>query len=212
MTTICVIPARGGSRRIPKKNIKLFYGKPIIAYSIEAAKASKLFDRIVVSTDDQGIAYVARAYGVEVHERSVELSKDEVGTFEVTRALFHAYRSFQYKLRVERVCTIYATSPMISVEDIVAGYNILVRRIDRVDHVISVGSWLEDAGQFYWSSERALLNGDPYLGPYTVMLPIDPHRVCDINTFEDWERAERMYAEFYQLDLSSQMLNVRGNL
>ncbi|DAB32064.1 MAG TPA: pseudaminic acid cytidylyltransferase, partial [Sulfurospirillum sp. UBA11407] len=73
---VAIIPARGGSKRIPKKNIKEFCGKPMIAYSIEAAKKSELFDKIVVSTDDESIAQVAKSFGAEVLKRPKELADD----------------------------------------------------------------------------------------------------------------------------------------
>jgi len=76
---LCIIPARGGSKRIPKKNIKEFCGKPLIAYSIEVAKKSNLFDKIVVSTDSKEIAEVAKKYGAEVQMRPDELANDYVG-------------------------------------------------------------------------------------------------------------------------------------
>ena len=90
MINLCVIPARGGSKRIPQKNIKEFCGKPIIAYSIEVAKASGLFDKIIVSTDDNEIAKVAKQYGAEVpFIRPAELSDDYTGT---TPVIAHAIR------------------------------------------------------------------------------------------------------------------------
>ena len=85
MKKLCVIPARGGSKRIPKKNIKDFFGKPLIAYSIETAIKSDLFDKIVVSTDSKEIAKVATKYGAEVQLRPDNLSDDFTGTFDVVR-------------------------------------------------------------------------------------------------------------------------------
>ena len=81
---VAIIPARGGSKRIPRKNIKEFYGKPLISYSIETALASNLFDRVVVSTEDSQIASISESYGAEVQMRPKELSDDYTGTFEVT--------------------------------------------------------------------------------------------------------------------------------
>lgn len=114
---ICVIPARGGSKRIPRKNIKQFYGKPIIAWSIEAAIKSNCFERIVCSTDDDEIASVAREYGVEIpFLRPAELSDDYTGTIQVVA---HAIDYLQKQgTNIELVCCIYATAPFIQAEDL----------------------------------------------------------------------------------------------
>jgi len=119
-----VIPARGGSKRILKKNIKLFVGKPIIAYSIEAAIKSKCFDTIVVSTDDEEIAEVAHQYGAETpFVRPLSLSNDYVGTIPVVK---HAIEWFMEKKKnFEFVCCIYPTAPFISSDDIVTGMELL---------------------------------------------------------------------------------------
>jgi pseudaminic acid cytidylyltransferase len=121
---LCVIPARGGSKRIPKKNIKLFAGKPIIAYSIVAAIKSKCFDTIVVSTDDEEIAEVAHRYGAETpFVRPSSLSDDYVGTIPVVK---HAIEWFSEKKKnFEFVCCIYPTAPFISSDDIVTGMELL---------------------------------------------------------------------------------------
>lgn len=117
---IAVIPARGGSKRIPRKNIKLFCGKPMIAWSIEAAKNSDLFDRIIVSTDDVEIAEVAKQCGAEVpFMRPDELSNDHAGTTEV---IAHATQwALGQGSDVDAVCCIYATAPFIQVDDLKRG-------------------------------------------------------------------------------------------
>ena len=121
---IAVIPARGGSKRIPRKNIKNFYGKPMIAWSIEAAKLSGLFDLIIVSTDDQEIAEVATQWGADVpFNRPEELSNDFIGTSPVIAhstmwAIKHGYD-------VDAVCCIYATAPFVQICDIQTGLNLL---------------------------------------------------------------------------------------
>ena len=121
---IAIIPARGGSKRIPKKNIKPFFGKPLIAYSIEAALKSKIFNKVVVSTDDMEIAAVARKYGAEVpFYRPDELSDDLTSLADV---LDHAV-DYLVGLgeRYEYVCTIYATAPLIQVKHLLKGYEAL---------------------------------------------------------------------------------------
>lgn len=124
MSTLCVIPARGGSKRIPRKNVRPFCGKPMIAWSIEAARASGVFDRVIVSTDDDEIAAVATAYGAEVpFKRPAELSDD----FAVTDAVFgHALRAmFPSMGAIELACCLYATAPFVRPSDLRAGLDAL---------------------------------------------------------------------------------------
>ncbi|EAT59828.1 pseudaminic acid cytidylyltransferase [Chlorobium ferrooxidans] len=121
---IAVIPARGGSKRIPRKNIKEFFGKPMIAWSIEAAKASGLFDHIIVSTDDAEIAEVAEQWGAEVpFVRPAELADDHTGTNDV---VVHAAKwAMDQGFELDAVCCIYATAPFIRYEDIRSGKTLL---------------------------------------------------------------------------------------
>lgn len=121
---IAVIPARGGSKRIPRKNIKEFCGKPMIAWSIRAAQASGLFERVIVSTDDAEIADVARTWGAEIpFLRPAELSNDFAGTTEVVA---HATRWISEQgAPISAVCCIYATAPLIQVDDLARGWQAL---------------------------------------------------------------------------------------
>ncbi|MEQ1530814.1 MAG: pseudaminic acid cytidylyltransferase, partial [Methylococcales bacterium] len=121
---IAVIPARGGSKRIPRKNIKLFFGKPMIAWSIEAAKASELFEHIIVSTDDMEIAEVAKTWGAEVpFMRPEELSNDYAGT---TPVIAHATQwALDQGCELAATCCIYATAPFIQTDDLKRGWNSL---------------------------------------------------------------------------------------
>ena len=135
MSRIAVIPARGGSTRIPRKNILEFHGKPIIAYSIETAKASGLFDRIIISTDDREIAEVAVQYGAtDIHERRPEHARNEVGTQEVARQVLLDYQGFY---NPQYVCVIYATAPLMLAEDLKLGLDRLVST--GMDYVYTVG-------------------------------------------------------------------------
>ncbi len=184
-----IIVARGGSKRIPRKNLRPFLGKPIIAYSITTARESHLFDRVYVSTEDSEIADVAHRYGAVELERPTHLAADDVGTPEVMR--YHAgiapcvYASF--------LCCIYPTAPMMTVADLARGLEELKRY--GADYSFSIGTDpLCDAGQWYWGTREAFANGRPLFSTDTLMVPIDPERVCDINTEPDWQRAERMYA------------------
>jgi N-acylneuraminate cytidylyltransferase len=114
---LCVIPARGGSKRIPRKNIKDFLGKPIIAYSIEAALSSGCFDRVIVSTDDEEIVGVAREYGAETpFVRPPELANDYAGTLPVIKQAIEWFE--QNDQAPQFVCCLYATAPLVRPETI----------------------------------------------------------------------------------------------
>jgi pseudaminic acid cytidylyltransferase len=121
---VCIIPARGGSKRIPRKNIKDFLGKPIIAYPIEAAQKSGLFERIVVSTDDEEIAEVAKGFGAEVpFLRPKELSGDFTGTIPV---IAHAIKELENAgERIDTACCVYATSAFLTPELLQEGFEAL---------------------------------------------------------------------------------------
>lgn len=126
MGYLAVIPARGGSKRIPRKNIRNFFGKPMIAYSIQGAIESGVFDRIIVSTDDEEIATVARSYGADVpFLRPSELSDDHMGITEVVAHAVDWVR--RYDQDPESVCCIFATAPLIQKEDIKKGLDIMER-------------------------------------------------------------------------------------
>jgi len=216
---IAIIPARGGSKRIPRKNIKDFLGKPLIAYSIETAKKSELFDKIVVSTDDEEIAEVAKKYGAEVLQRPKELADDFTGTGAVTQHALSVYNGYTFS------CTIYATAPFLQVKYLKEGYQAL---LENQDAVTSFGVtsfeypiwrsfrvtennrcemfWKEnfskrsqdleeayhDVGQFYWERVGVKRN-DIAFGKESVPVKIPRYLVQDIDTMEDWVRAEMMY-------------------
>lgn len=124
---VAIIPARGGSKRIPRKNIKLFAGLPIIAYSIKAAQESNLFDRIIVTTDDEEIANIAREFGAQIpFMRPKELSDDHTATIPV---IAHAIQTLQTNGDViDAACCIYATAPFVRPQDIVNAYHALVTK------------------------------------------------------------------------------------
>ena len=218
---IAVIPARGGSKRIPRKNIKPFCGKPMIAWSIEAAKACGLFEHVIVSTDDTEIAEVARQWGAEVpFMRPEELSNDHAGT---TPVIAHATQwALDQGLDVTAVCCIYATAPFIQVADLKRGWDAL--NSGDWDYAFSVTDFaapifrsfkqtaeggiemffpehfatrsqdlpvaLHDAGQFYWGRPAAWLEGRRIFERRSKPVMIPRWRVQDIDTPEDWERAE----------------------
>ncbi|MEO4046301.1 pseudaminic acid cytidylyltransferase [Pseudomonas sp. CAU 1711] len=221
---LAVIPARGGSKRIPRKNIKPFCGKPMIARSIEAALQSGCFDRVIVSTDDAEIAEVARQYGADVpFMRPAELSDDYTGTVPVIR---HAVEWFIANDEApEQVCCIYATAPFVTGEDIRRGLESLLENdcdyafsvtsyafpIQRAIRITSAGrvemfhpehfntrsqdleEAYHDAGQFYWGRASAWMDGRVIFGPSSSPVLLSRHRVQDIDTPEDWERAEWLF-------------------
>jgi N-acylneuraminate cytidylyltransferase len=184
-----IIPARGGSNRIPRKNIRLFHGRPIIVYSIETALQSKLFDVVFVSTDDREITEIAESVGAMTIRRPAELADDATGTQAVAK---HALQHLNARER-DLACCIYPTAPLLAIEDLARGYRLLCEK--KAAFAFSIGTEpLHDAGQFYWGEARSFLNGVPLFGPDSIMVPIDKSRVCDINTEDDWQRAERMFA------------------
>jgi len=184
MTCIAIIPARGGSRRIPRKNIREFHGKPIIAYSIECAQQAGIFNSVYVSTEDEEIADIALQFGAEVLKRPPHLSHNHIGTQEVMQQALHDLDANG------SACCIYPCAPMLSSETLRRAKKMLT---PGVPYVVPVATWLRDPGQFYFGSVNAFLFGAALHTTGTRMLWIDPATECDINTEEDWKRAEQMY-------------------
>ena len=139
MSKICIIPARGGSKRIPRKNVNLFLGKPIIAYSIEAALNSKLFDEVMVSTDDSEIAEIAKKFGAKVpFLRSRVTSTDFATTYDVIEEVLLMYKSI--KINFEYVCCLYPCAPFVTNKELLNSYEILkANKFDSVFPVMSFG-------------------------------------------------------------------------
>lgn len=139
MQTIAIIPARGGSKRIPRKNIRPFCGKPMIAWSIEAARKSGVFDAVIVSTDDDEVASVAESYGAEVpFRRPPELSNDHAATSPV---IAHAIRWWrQNRGDVDYACCIYATAPFLKPEFLRKGLEILHNN-QNIDFSVGITSY-----------------------------------------------------------------------
>lgn len=221
---ICLIPARGGSKRILGKNIKEFNGKPIIAYSIEAAIKSGCFDRIIVSTDDKEIAEFANHFGAETpFIRPAELANDFIGTIPVTK---HAIQWLkENKCTPDYVCCLYATVPFITANLISESFNkifkskfefifavtnypapikraIKINNQDRVeminpDHYNTRTQDFEefyfDAGQLCWGKSYSWEREESVIGPNTSTIILPSYLVNDIDTEEDWRKAEIMY-------------------
>jgi len=220
---IAIIPARGGSKRIPRKNIKKFHGKPLIAYSIETALEAKLFDKIVVSTDDEEIAKIAKQYGAEVpFLRPKELADDFTSTDDV---ITHVLTRLKVQGEdFDFVCTIYATAPLLQVEYLREGYNALnnsnaihafsatsmpfpIQRAFKLDdngrckmftpeyfptRSQDLEEAYQDAGQFYWTKVNHQSDTIMF-GEDSIPIILPRHFVQDIDTLEDWKRAEFMY-------------------
>ncbi|HEY7247753.1 MAG TPA: pseudaminic acid cytidylyltransferase [Xanthobacteraceae bacterium] len=222
---VAVIPARGGSKRIPRKNIRPFAGKPVIAYPIAAARDCRLFDRIIVTTDDEEIASVARAFGAETpFMRPAALADDHMGTNEVTAHALEWLAANGTEATV--ACCIYPTAPLVTDADLRSGYELLTGSgksfvfsasrfsfpIQRAIRITADGGvaaffsqWIErrsqdleeayhDAGAFYWGHADAFRKGLPLFADHSAALVLPRHRVQDIDTLEDWEHAERLYA------------------
>lgn len=190
---IAIIPARGGSKRLPRKNIRPFMGKPIIAYSIETAKESGLFSAVYVSTEDTEIADVAAKYGATPISRPAHLADDVTGTPDVMQ--HHATEWIVGDAPF--ICCIYPTAPLMTVEDLHDGLESL--KSYGADFSFPVGiDPLCDAGQWYWGTRRAFAEGRQLFGPDTLMIPLPRERVCDINTERDWLRAELLYAALHR--------------
>jgi N-acylneuraminate cytidylyltransferase len=191
VTCVAIIPARGGSTRVPLKNIRLFHGHPIIEYSIKAAQDSGLFQRVFVSTDHPGISSVAYKAGADVLWRPDHLAKDNVGTQAVMAdALNTIIRDCITVHLPKYACCIYATAPLMTANDLILGYAHL--RFRAHPYCYTVGPNWQDAGQWYWGTTRAFLDGVSL--DQASFCPLPAERVCDINTEDDWARAEQLYA------------------
>jgi len=226
--SIAIIPARGGSKRIPRKNIKDFYGKPLIAYSIQTALKSKLFDKIIVTTDDEEIASIAKEYGAEVpFIRPKELSDDFTGTGDVVNHALEWLK--EHGETFEYACTIYATAPLLQSKYLVEGFNALkdstainafsatsmpfpIQRTFKLDqegkckmftpeHYMTRSQDLEEAYQDagqFYWTKVGQKSHETMFGKDSIPVILPRHLVQDIDTLEDWERSEYMYKSINQ--------------
>ena len=222
---LAIIPARGGSKRIPRKNIKNFNGKPMIGWSIEAALLSGAFDEVWVSTDDPEIAAVAQHFGAKVpFIRPAELSDDHTGTSAVVR---HAINwALQHQLAPTFVACIYATAPLLqapmlkqamlqlqqdqSLDYVFSGcrfsfpiqralYRSEQGRVSAVDpssipkRSQDLAETFHDAGQFYCGRAQSWLDAKAVFSPQSYLYELPQHLVQDIDTSDDWLRAELLH-------------------
>ncbi len=221
---VCIIPARGGSKRIYKKNIKNFHGKPIIKYSIDTALNSNLFDKVIVSTNNEEIAQIASKFGAEIpFKRPENISDDHSG---IQAVITHSIK-FLIKKNMEPklICCLLATAPFVKIENLMEGkkslkkvkedrftfsatkYNFPIQRALRIDnnnlsYCLNVDQvkkrsqdleeCIHDAGQFYWGGTKAWFsNKNIFEESMPILLP--SWQVQDLDTLEDWKRAELMY-------------------
>lgn len=223
MSAIAIITARGGSKRIPRKNIKEFCGKPILAYSIEAARESGLFDRVMVSTEDAEIAEIAEKYGAEVpFFRSEKTSGDFAATADVLLEVLEEYR--RRGEQFDTLCCIYPTAPFVTAERLREAVRLLEENgADSVLPVVRFSfppqrcvvvkngflqfKWPEyartrsqdlepfyhDTGQFYCLREKSFLEQKALVMSKTVPLILPEMEIQDIDTEEDWELAQVKY-------------------
>jgi pseudaminic acid cytidylyltransferase len=227
---VAIIPARGGSKRIPRKNIKPFHGKPMISYAIEAALKSGLFEHVLVSTEDHEIAEIAKNHGAQVpFMRPSNLADDYTPTAPVIAHAIFACQRLGWD--IDYACCIYAGVPFICVEDIKSAFSLLqannakfsfpitefpsaiqraLRRFPdgrlapiQPEYELSRTQDLEkayyDAGQFYWGSAKTWRDN---MGAHSngIGLVIPSWRVVDIDTPEDWERAELLFKAFTNME------------
>jgi N-acylneuraminate cytidylyltransferase len=221
---LAVIPARGGSKRVPRKNIRPFCGRPMIAWAIDAARESAVFDQIIISTDDPEIAETGRRLGADVpFMRPADLSDDHAGTIAVIAHATNWAKDEGHLL--DAVCCVYPTAPMIDPNDLAHGLRLLEEGSS--DFVFTATDYaspifrafvegrdggvemvfpehfgtrsqdlpraLHDAAQFYWGRPDAWLTATTLFGPRSTALPVPRWRVQDIDTPEDWIRAEALF-------------------
>ena len=221
---ICIIPARGNSKRLPKKNIRLFHGKPMISWSIENAIKSNVFDKVIVSTDNKEIAKVAKSSGAEVpFIRPSYLSEDDVSTYPVIK---HAIQYLINEgIELKTICCLYATAPFTTKEDLKKAFKVIkeqnngiyvfaatkfpfpIQRAIKIDkrgfssvkdicnikkRSQDLEEYYHDAGQFYFANKNTWLNNEQiFQNGKPIIIP--RWRVEDIDTEEDWLRAEKLF-------------------
>jgi len=222
LNSVAIIPARGGSKRIPRKNLLTFDGVPMIVRSIRTALDSGLFEQVVVSTDDAEIAELALAHGAQVpFLRPAELADDFTGTAAVIVHALQQLPAFDY------ACCVYATAPLLQARFLREGFELLQQHPQK-SFAFSVCSFgfpvqraltldgqgaltalypefrqtrsqdlpeaFQDAGQFYWGRSEAWLRGEVLYSSVSLPVILPRHLVQDIDTLQDWKRAEYLYA------------------
>ena len=222
-TCLAIIPARGGSKRIPRKNIKDFLGKPIISYSIDAALNSGLFDEVMVSTDDEEIKRVAKRFGASVpFVRSAENSNDYATTIDVLLEVYNTYLNMGKQF--DKICCIYPCAPFVTSQQLESAFELLKtceaatvfpiikyghpiqRALLKNDGFVSMADEknltvrtqdleprYHDAGQFYWLTTASLIEDKKLITARTAGIEIDELQAHDIDSELDWKLAELKY-------------------
>jgi pseudaminic acid cytidylyltransferase len=222
---VAIIPARGGSKRIPGKNIKNFCGKPMISYSIRSALKSGIFDKVIVTTDDPQIAAIAKEFGAEVpFLRPDGLANDYTTTVPVIKHTIEWIGSNIAK--VKYACCIYATAPFVQSKQLISAFNRLIDddvngyvfaattfpfpiqrafKLDKEGYVAmfqpdnynarsqDLEEAFQDAGQFYWGAGETFIEEKIFFSPDSKAHVLPRYLVQDIDTLEDWRRAELMF-------------------
>ena len=223
MSSLCIIPARGGSKRIPRKNIKPFMGKPIMAYSIEAALNSGLFDEVMVSTDDEEFAEVAKKYGASVpFLRSEGTANDYATTVDVLLEVIDTYK--QLEKVFDTICCLYSTAPFVTSGRLKEAYSKLSDKVDAcftmveysypIQRSLKINEYgqvemkypeylksrtqdlekvYHDAGQFYFVKTNTLIEEKTVWCKRTAPLVLSELEVQDLDTLTDWQLAEIKY-------------------
>lgn len=223
MEDIAIIPARGGSKRIPGKNIRSFHGKPMLAYAIAVARDCGLFSQVIVSSDNKTILSMAESLGAFPLRRPTELADDFTPTVPVIAHAINTIEKQTAKI-CSAACCIYPSVPFLTSEDLVLARQILTSNPSnyvfpivafpspiaralrhqpggRVDPFFAENAQMRtqdlreayyDAGQFYWAQRRTWVEQLP-VHPNGVGIVVSPWRAIDIDTIEDWERAELLY-------------------
>ncbi|MCR5793649.1 MAG: pseudaminic acid cytidylyltransferase [Lachnospiraceae bacterium] len=223
MSRVAIITARGGSKRIPRKNIKEFCGKPIIAYSIEAALESGLFEEVMVSTEDEEIAEIAKKYGAKVpFMRSDETAGDHTATVDVILEVLRDYKERGQEF--DTACCIYPTAPFVTAEKLIKAqkkleemsadalvpvvrFSFPPQRCFIIEEEMLRYKWKEnefkrsqdlepfyhDAGQFYILKTETVFEKHTLVPENTIPFVLDEMEVQDIDNYEDWKIAEVKY-------------------
>ncbi len=223
MNNVCIILARARSKRIKKKNIKKFYGKPIIYWPIQAAKKSKCFSKIIVSSDSRKILEITKKFGASDNGlRPKKLSGDKVPMDTVIK--YEIFRENEIQ-KIDNVCCLVATAPLINHLDLKKSFNILQK--NTIDYVFSASAYdapidrhfyinekgflihrkmknlskgsqeleraYHDAGQFYWASYSTFSSKKNIYNGKSIAYYIPSYKSVDINTLEDWKKAEALF-------------------
>lgn len=239
MHNIAIIPARGGSKRIPLKNIKDFLGKPIIAYSVDVALKSKLFDEVMVSTDNEEIAETAQKYGAKVpFMRSNQNSNDFSGTIDVLEEVINCYN--EKGIKFDNLCCIYPTAPFITPERLTKAFFLLREKdLDSVFPVVPFSYpplrglkinnervqmvWPEylnyrsqdlemiyhDSGQFYMARTERIMSKKTLWTDNSGVIILSEMESQDIDNNTDWKLAEMKYSIINHLNFSNDKSTIK---